>query len=321
MGEKDKDTAPQAHSFLTGFENWAYMWRFCIAIGIIFLSVVFSAAAALRVFGISIATKELTISAGGETQGKITSIDLSTAGLSFKTAGDRSTHVVFVPGNVLWIDTHIDVPSGYDVRVTAQGSVTLSNQLVDKQTSRPHEVNLATFNFVVDPSGESVNAREVAERQADILRDELRILPGARLGTLLAAVTPRSAAPALGKRNPRPAAEGDLLVAVGRGPTNFRYADGRSRDGRLYFSVNDILAENNPALRDVWLLKRAANDVEAVKEAYLAGDATAEDVNKQMADLANRWDASVKGNYTEVFFEDNSGFFIVIVELCPEKCA
>lgn len=98
-----------------------------------------------------------------------------------------------------------------------------------------------------------------------------------------------------------------------------------NKPGFLFLTVNDLLVSRRPLDRDVWLLKRTIARNEAsiaeqranIRRAYLTATSTDSDVDKQIAKMELKWDAIVKQEYFEAFFEDNSGYFMVSVAVSP----
>jgi hypothetical protein len=314
MADDDK----RLQSLWEGFESYAHMTRFLITVGLSFLLLTACCGILFGILGLNVKTSTVQVSIGGSDRisSPISSLSLQNNGLSITLASGERFANFLVPANKLWTDSRILVHPGETVKIISSGSANLSEQLSLNVSNDPASYNIRSFNFLVGPHGEPLNGRTTDPREADELRSPLKVRKDALLGMLLAAIVPD-------KRYLREDPRTGDVVTLEEAEQGFIYRGGKP--GFLFLTVNDLLVSRRPLDRDVWLLKRTIAWNEAsiaeqranIRRAYLTATSTDSDVDKQIAKMELKWDAIVKQEYFEAFFEDNSGYFMVSVAVSP----
>ncbi len=307
----DEQNFVKEQSFFNGFEDRAHLIRFCIACCVLcslLLLSLGSVAFLLRVWGIVIEGNDIKVSAVSDKRVAITEIDATSEGISFKTANGGSVNSLIVPANKLWLNTNIFVPSGATISIGASGSITLDTSRILQLSRDPLSLPIEESKFIVGPDGKSLNEREVNERQVDKLRGALSVYPDKPPGTLLAVVLPESSQPP-NRNNPRP----NGIVPVGN-RTQFKYRNPSDTGGILYLTVNDFIATSRSEDKNQWLLKTEDPQQweQRIRESYR------EDFDTVVQGLTNRWDSIVQAEMWEAFFEDNTGYLLVSVEISTD---
>jgi hypothetical protein len=308
------------HSFWEGFESYAHMTRFLITVGLFFILLTASCGILFGVLGLNVKTPTVQVSIAGNerSSGQISSLSLQNNGLSITLASGERFANLLVPANKIWMDSHILIHPGEFVKIISSGSANLSEQLSLNVSNDPASYDIRSFNFLVDPHGEPLNGRTTERRQADELRSPLKIRKDAPLGMLLATIVPD-------KRDLRNNPRAGDVVTLEEAEQGFVYKGNNS--GFLFLTVNDLLISRRPQDRDIWLLKRTFAGDEAnineqrenVRRAYMTASSPDSDVDKQIAKMGSKWDAIVKQEYFEAFFEDNSGYFMVSIAVSSQQ--
>lgn len=194
---------------------------------------------------------------------------------------------VLVSASRLWVDAKIELKPGETIRITATGLVNLAMHRVvsaaneDKRPSLPWS----------PPEGiELPRDRPLYLRRQDLLVDR-----SAPYGALLACcVKPGETNP--GKFKPTPDGVqlvGDHLV--------YTYPKEATGPGRLFFTINDTVLKRDERYR-----KAFAGTQAEIDSTYGAGKYT-------VADLEARWESLMDQEYWDIWFDDNTGFFLVEV--------
>jgi hypothetical protein len=309
------ETAPEQGAStgpLGGFESWTHLARFVLMLTAI-CALIITMALIFRAFGILFTSQYFSIGiAGGDTnRAGIEKITFDGPGLRIRLEDGTILANALVPANQPWIQTDIWVEPGATVRLIASGSVNLSqpNTLVLNELPRRY----GNFpNYLVTPSGGNIGRAQGSYRSTDDWRNPIKLAPGARLGTLVATITPSREPPALPRRP-------DVLFTLEEAAQGYRYS-GRE-GGWLSLSVNDLIVDPSPEAEAVYLLLRGENGEpispveqrERFRRSYSA--ASDAEIDEWMAWATRRWREARDRRYYQYFFEDNSGYLLASVSV------
>ncbi len=298
---------------LGGFQSWDHLKRFvimCAAVAAILVAV----ALVFKTFGILFNSQYFSIGfAGEERGGNIRQVTFERHGLQI-TLEDRTVLAnAFIPANQTWLAVGIPVRKGDVIRLQASGLVNLSAPNTLELNNRP--IRYGNFpNYLVTPEGRSVGPNSGGYRATDDWRDPIKLMPKARLGTLIGTVAPAGQRPQI---LPRPA----VMFSLDQAMNGIKYD--QEAEGCLFLSVNDLVVDPTERSRAIYMLEldehgqrfEPAQQLERFRHAYSA-------VNDQEAqawrEWANyRWRDAAQRQYHHYFFEDNAGYLLASVSVTP----
>jgi len=270
----DKQSETFLSSFLGGFNSYAHLLRFCIAVAFILGLVAFVTWIVVTNLP---SAQRLAISFNDE-GATIISID-----------NQPSKALVLLPASKLWTNTGLIIRPGQKISIAATGFVNLAiHRLVDAANNddRPR-------HGWVGPEGAAEGDLR-NERPVDRLRKPLRIEPKVGFGCLLAYIRPEGK-PDPGRENPRP--EG--IHVFNKQSSELTYKDSEDRVGTLFLTVNDGILRDDRESEEAYVTNQDALDA-----TYGKGKRTVQE-------LRETWKKLVVQNYWDIWFDDNVGEFLV----------
>jgi hypothetical protein len=200
--------------------------------------------------------------------------------------------VVLLPASRLWLDSGLELKPGQKVNVSASGAINLSVH----RLSEAAENTIPPRHGWTTPSG--VKGRDDL-RCIDQIREPLLIEPKASYGSLLAYIKPANAAEP-NVKNPIPS----NIQVINSPSSQLGYSNPDGLQGRLYFTVNDIVLKNDPKYKQAFI-----SDPECLDRSY--GKDSSGKSKLTVAQMEQRWNRVTSNNYWNIWFDDNIGEFLV----------
>ena len=309
--------------FFSGFESDAHMRRFLIAMLAFVSALAITALALVRVADLSFSGAGIEVNIAGQrvADADLKSISLESAGFMIETSKGNRFASILVPANQLWVDTNLRVKPGQTIQLRASGSANLAEQLNLNAINDPTSYEKIGFNFLVDPYGRRLNwlsskANKLRNRNADELRNLIKLKPGYPLGSLVGTVQPNSA---FIEQTPAPQDSFSILDEDSSGG----YLYQGKVEGKLFLAVNDIVGNDRADGLRAWMLTvdptGAPLDVsehdKELCDAFPLEDCTEEGRVLRRQAMHDRWASMLKARHWEAFYEDNSGMFLVTVSI------
>jgi len=302
--------------FWTGFESNDHLKRFLIVFAGMAVLMTGCCWVLFSLLGITVSSPTVRIGlAGNESVSEgIRRISFARSGLQIEMRSGEVFANALVPANKLWVDTNIIVQPGSRVRLTANGSADLSQTATLRINENPDAYNVNAYYFLVDPYGYRLDTPTPRYREADELRNAIKLTPTARIGTLVATVAGSAAILAA---NPR---AGEIFT-IETPEDGYVYTG--ARPGRLFLAVNDLVGSAAPRDREYWLLRRRsdtelytpADARENIRRAYLFPTSTEAEVDERIRWAEHLWDSISRRRYFHYFYEDNAGFYMVSISV------
>lgn len=211
-----------------------------------------------------------------------------------------------LPSNLIWLDTQIDIEPETSVSVSADGRVHLAIHYVVDSAFKDSVVKYPWS----DPSGQFNGSKKPVHVPGDPTRDGQKLCPSANYGRLIAYVGPEK----LGKENPWP--EGQIQVLGSDGVIR----NDSKEPQRLWLSVNDTALDETDYSEQAYLLNEDACDL-AKRYGY-----EEECDLRSLVDAKKNWQKIKRGQYWNLWFDDNVGSYIVKIDMkksvsaSPEYC-
>ena len=212
------------------------------------------------------------------------------------------TMMTLVPSNVVWVDSQIKVPSGHSVSIKPTGAINLALHRVVEgaQKDLPPPYKWSTHEGISLPEDKPLYVR----------RKKLLIHEQAKIGALLMHPKPLNQGELEpSEYNPRP----DNIIVLHKKETI--YSNTNEHDVILYFTVNEKIFANTPAAKKAFV----GESQELVNLTYGYKDKNKTIPAVKQSDLEYRWNNLVNTNYTNVWFDDNIGQFLVSIEMHEDK--
>jgi hypothetical protein len=312
-----------SRSLFGGFDSNAHMRRFLIAVGGFIAALALAAIAVVQFADLRFSGGGIEVNVAGQRieNAALKSISLEDNGFQIETSDGIRLASVLLPANQLWLNTKIKVQPGQFIKLRASGSANLAEQLNLNAINDPRSYAKTGFNFLVDPYGRRLNwlartANKLRNRNADELRNTIKLKPGYLLGTLIGVVMPDEG---FVETNPRPRS----TFAISDDENQRGIVYNGKETGFLFLSVNDLVGLPGSEAKDAFMMHFAPDGQlldpdeqdRQLCDAFPLADCNSVELAKRRTDMDLRWEQMLKGRRWEAFYEDNSGYYMVTVSV------
>jgi len=227
--------------------------------------------------------------------------------------GDKKIGLITLPTNQVWVNTGIYVDKEDKIKINASGSATMAIHLLVSGLQNPDKGQNVITDFWVNPDGipmsDRFNIRNKPRRGADQFRENMLISPNNRIGTLLGCIVNENEEK-LSFDYPRPENRNEI-VPIGSNKEFIAY-----KEGYVYVTANDLIAEDTERSKNSWLLKENGTyRRDIIHSSYLENvkdvGSIDPEINNKIEELNSRWEQIVSKKYWNAFFEDNIGYYSV----------
>jgi hypothetical protein len=313
----------KASSIVSGFDSAAHLNRFLIAVCASIGAFTIAAIMVVQFADLKFSGGGIEVNVAGQEieHAALKSISLEDSGFQMETSEGNRLASVLLPTNQLWLNTKIKIRPGDIIKLRASGSANLAEQLNLAAINNPKSYEKVGFNFLVDPYGRRLNwlarpANKLRNRNADELRNAIKLKPGYPLGILIGVVMPNGN---FVENNPRP--NDTFAITDDENQRGFVYRG--ENEGFLFLAVNDIIGLPDEASKISFMMQVAPdNQPLSLKEqdrqlcdAFPLDICDAKSRAVRRKDMNDRWEQMRAGRRWEAFYEDNSGNYMVTISI------